>query len=176
MEKTPKFIIWNILIIGYLEESAELMKEENIYANKLVKENDNLKEDNDYLVALLNDDSHLTPWNEEKGTYSTQMTECVMKLLNLKVSSNNIGEVVEAVADLCGKVPDKWPSRQTVDRMSDRRLSLATKQLDSIAEKINLTYYLDETSKYGKSFKVFAVTDKEKNSYVLGLREMYSKK
>lgn len=35
--------------------------------------------------------------------------------------------------------------------------------------------YSDETSKYGKSYEVFAVTDESKNSYLLGLREMHCK-
>lgn len=35
--------------------------------------------------------------------------------------------------------------------------------------------YSDETSKFGRSLKVFAVTGSDKNSYLLGLREMHSK-
>lgn len=44
-----------------------------------------------------------------------------------------------------------------------------------ISESKNLTLYSDETSKFGRSFEVFAVTDSDKNSYLLGLRKMHSK-
>lgn len=44
-----------------------------------------------------------------------------------------------------------------------------------ISQKQNLTLYSDETSKFGKSYEVFVVSDEDKNSYVLGLREMQCK-
>lgn len=40
-----------------------------------------------------------------------------------------------------------------------------------ISESKNLTLYSDETSKFGRSFEVFAVTDSDKNSYLLGMCE-----
>ncbi|CAC5359985.1 unnamed protein product [Mytilus coruscus] len=55
------------------------------------------------------------------------------------------------------------------------KLSIATKQVEDLSKKSNLTLYSDETSKFGKSFEVFAVTDEDKNSYLLGLREMNCK-
>ena len=47
--------------------------------------------------------------------------------------------------------------------------------MKTISEKTSLTLYSDETSKFGRSFEVFAVTDSERNSYLLGLRQMHSK-
>lgn len=35
--------------------------------------------------------------------------------------------------------------------------------------------YSDKTLKFGRSFEVFAVTDSERNNYLLGLRDMHSK-
>lgn len=62
-----------------------------------------------------------------------------------------------------------------MNKISDMKLSIATKQVEDMSKKSNLTLYSDETSKLGKSFEVFAVTDEDKNSYLLGLREMKCK-
>jgi len=77
---------------------------------------------------------------------------------------------------LCkSKKPNKVPSATTVNRISDMKISLASKQVEEVLNKNNLTLYSDETSKFGKSYEVFAVTDEQKNSYLLGLREMNCK-
>ena len=55
------------------------------------------------------------------------------------------------------------------------KISLASKQIERFSDKKNLTLYSDETSKFGKSYEVFAVTDEHKNIYLLGLREMNCK-
>jgi hypothetical protein len=47
--------------------------------------------------------------------------------------------------------------------------------MKEIAEKSTLTLYSDETSKYGKSFELFAVSDEQKNIYLLGFRVMECK-
>lgn len=44
-----------------------------------------------------------------------------------------------------------------------------------ILENKNLILYLDEIFKFGWLFEVFVVIDFYKNSYLLGLCEMYSK-
>ena len=62
-----------------------------------------------------------------------------------------------------------------LDRINDSRLDVATKQMGTLIEKENLTLYSDKTSKYSKHFEVFSVTDKDRNSYILGLREMHCK-
>lgn len=38
-----------------------------------------------------------------------------MNLTNLKVVSKNVGPVIKEVAGLCGKIPNKLPSRSAVD-------------------------------------------------------------
>ena len=47
--------------------------------------------------------------------------------------------------------------------------------MGTLIEKDNLTLYSYETSKYSKNFEEFSVTDKDRNSYILGLREMHYK-
>lgn len=98
-----------------------------------------------------------------------------MNLLNCNVPARNVSQVISVVSRLCGRVPNKLPSRQTVDRINDQKICVTSKQMKVISENKNLTLYFDETSKFGRSFEVFAVTDSHKNSYLLGLREMHSK-
>ena len=47
--------------------------------------------------------------------------------------------------------------------------------MGTLIEKDNLALYSYETSKYSKNLEEFSVTDKDRNSYILGLREMYCK-
>ena len=160
-------------VLNENSRNMESITEENC---ELREENKKLLEENDYLNALLNDDKNeLTTFDEERGTFSPQLTNCVMNLLNMQVASRNVSSVIEEVCKLSNCTPNRLPSRQTVDRMGDRRVSLSTKQLTTIAERENLTLYSDETSKYGRCYEVFAVSDENKTSYVLGLREMSCK-
>lgn len=73
-----------------------------------------------------------------------------MKLLNFTIGTRHISKVIEEVCHLCNVVPNKLPSRQTIDRINDSRLDVATKQMGTLIEKENLTLYSDETSKYSK--------------------------
>jgi hypothetical protein len=45
--------------------------------------------------------------------------------------------------------------------------------MGTLIEKDNLALYSYETSKYSKNLEEFSVTDKDRNSYILGLREMH---
>lgn len=56
-----------------------------------------------------------------------------------------------------------------------QKVAVVQKQFESHVGESDMTLYTDETSKFGKSYGVFAVTDTAKNTYLLGLREMASK-
>jgi hypothetical protein len=91
-----------------------------------------------------------------------------MNLTSFKVSSEQVYNVISEVCKLCGKQPNRLPSRSTVDRIVDSHKQIA----QVLKSKENITLYSDETRKYGHTLETFAVTDAEQNLYVLGLREM----
>jgi hypothetical protein len=161
-----------------LDDSIKIMDEQKKKTKDLIKENEQLKEENHYLITLLNDnktDQGVHTWDDDKNCYTPQLVNCIMKLLDFNISTRHISKVIEEVCHLCNVVPNKLPSRQTIDRINDSRLDVATKQMGTLIENENLTLYSDKTSKYSKHFEVFSVTDKDRNSYILGLREMHCK-
>ncbi|CAC5401264.1 unnamed protein product [Mytilus coruscus] len=151
--------------LGKLEESV----------NTLKAKNKDLEEENDYVRNLIQDNNLLELYDETSNQFTADTIECVMNLQNNNISASKIGEVIRTVCSLCKRQPNRVPSATTVNRISDMKLSIATKQVEDLSKKSNLTLYSDETSKFGKSFEVFAVTDEDKNSYLLGLREMNCK-
>lgn len=98
-----------------------------------------------------------------------------MNLTSAGVSSSAVGKVIQEVSKFVGKSVDRVPSRQTVDRIAVQKVAVVQKQFESLVGESDMTLYTDETSKSGKSYGVFAVTDTAKNTYLLGLREMASK-
>ncbi|KAJ8307728.1 hypothetical protein KUTeg_014723 [Tegillarca granosa] len=146
-------------------------------SNVLKAENKELKNENDYLRNILNDNEELLVFDDSVGQFRPELVQCIMNLQDCMVSTADIGKVIKTVCSvLCSRVPNRLPSETTIHRINDMKLSVSLKQISQISEKKNLTLYSDETSKFGKSFEVFAVTDEDKTSYLLGLREMYSKR
>ncbi|XP_063415652.1 uncharacterized protein LOC134697357 [Mytilus trossulus] len=143
--------------------------------NTLKAKNKDLEEENDYVRNLIQDNNLLELYDETSNQFTADTIECVMNLQNNNISASKIGEVIRTVCSLCKRQPNRVPSATTVNRISDMKLSIATKQVEDLSKKSNLTLYSDETSKFGKSFEVFAVTDEDKHSYLLGLREMSCK-
>ena len=125
----------------------------------------------DYLQSLLEDNSELVLFDEVNKKINTELVECVMNLTSFKVSSEQVYNVISEVCKLCGKQPNRLPSRSTVDRIVDSHKQIA----QVLKSKENITLYSDETRKYGHTLETFAVTDAEQNLYVLGLREMSNK-
>ncbi|CAG2254240.1 unnamed protein product [Mytilus edulis] len=142
---------------------------------KLKSEQKNLVEENHYLRNILEDNEQLELYDNLENRYTTSAVECVMNLLNFNIAASKIGRFIETVCSLCKRIPNQVPACSTVNRINDMRISVASKQMQDISKKTNLTLYSDATSKYGKSFEVFAVSDDQKNSYLLGLREMQCK-
>lgn len=129
------------------------MDEQKKKTEDLIKENEQLKEENNYLITLLNDnktDQRVHTGNDDKNTYTPQLLNYIMKLLHFNISTRHISKVFEEVCHLCN-VPNKLPSRQTIDIINDSRLDVATNQMGTLIEKENLTYS-DQTSKYSKHF------------------------
>ncbi|CAG2225674.1 unnamed protein product [Mytilus edulis] len=143
--------------------------------NTLKAKNKDQEEENDYVRNLILDNNLLELYDETSNQFTADTIECVMNLQNNNISASKIGEVIRTVCSLCKRQPNRVPSATTVNRISDMKLYIATKQVEDLSKKSNLTLYSDETSKFGKSFEVFAVTDEDKNSYLLGLREMSCK-
>ncbi|CAC5405965.1 unnamed protein product [Mytilus coruscus] len=143
--------------------------------NTLKAKNKDLKEENDDVRNLIEDNNLIELYDATSNQFTADTIECVMNLQNNNISASKIGEVIRTVCSLCKRQPNRVPSATTVNRISDMKLSIATKQVEGLSKKSNLTLYSDETSKFGKSFEVFAVTDEDKNNYLLGLREMNCK-
>lgn len=106
--------------------------------NRLEIENQNFKKLNNeletsvnYLEQILEDghDNTLFLYDEREREYNNEAVNCIMNLTNLRVASQKVGPVIKEVAELCGKIPNKIPSRTTVDAIVDRKLSLAHKQI-----------------------------------------------
>ena len=143
--------------------------------DKLKSEQKDLVEENHYLRLIIKDNEQLELYDNLENRYTNDTIECVMNLLNFNIAAANIGHVIEIVCSLCKRVPNQTPSYATGKRINDMRIPIASKQMKDIAKKYDLTLYSDGTSKHGRSFEVFAVTDAQKNSYLLGLREMQCK-
>ncbi|XP_033730479.1 uncharacterized protein LOC117319875 [Pecten maximus] len=128
------------------------------------------------MQGLLLDECDLHVYDHQSNTFTPELVECAMNLTNLKVATHNVGPVIREVSSLCGKIPNRLPSRTTVDNMVDRKVSLSQKQLGTVlSAKEETTLYTDETRKHGHTYQSYLITDKDKNSYLLGLREMENK-
>ena len=119
----------------------------------------------DYLQSLLEYNSELALFDEVNKKINTELVECVMNLTSFKVSSEQVYNVISEVCTLCGKQPNRLPSRSTGDRIVDSKASVSHKQIAQVLKsKENITLYSDETRKYGHPLETFAVTDAEQNS------------
>lgn len=159
------------LLLEKERKIAELVSEKN---NVMITNNELIKK-NDYLMNLIDENEPLQIFDEETNQFKPELINCVMELQNCNISVANIPKAIRAVSSLCGRTPNHVPSASTINRINDMRVSVALKQMEDISMSENLTLYTDETSKFGKSFEVFAITDENKESYLLGLREMFCK-
>lgn len=129
---------------------------------------------NEYLGDLLNDDKHIQCFQD--GEYTTETRNCIYQLLEQNVPSRSIGPVINCVAALCKKEVDQVPSKTTILNMNVERLMLSQAQIvDEVASKDNTTLYTDETSKFGKKYSGYHLSDDEGRYYVLGMRNIATK-
>lgn len=132
-----------------------------------------------YLESLVQDNAELSLYNEDEQCFTPTCTECIMGLLTHGVSSANVSKVIKTVCNLCGKLPNRLPSRQTVDSINRQRLAVAHVQVEESFRQVSgATLYTDETSKKGCKYTVYATTSgdgDDKQTLVLGLQELVSK-
>ena len=166
-----------------LKENIENLKKQVTAVeieNKKISEN--LKDvtvENDYLRLLINDNiqRELQLFDTDKRMYTDQTQECVFEVRNNNVTTSCVGPVIETVLKLAGTKPNNVLSTSTVNNMNVQRLILAQAQ---IAEKLtqqddSFCLLSDETSKFGKKYECFHVSDTNGQLWVLGLRNMVTK-
>lgn len=91
------------------------------------------------------------------------------------LQQKNVSSVIREVGELYGKVFNTLPTRQTVDNLVDRKLSVSQKHVGVVlAMSSDTTLYTDKTRKHGHTYQSYIVSDSE-NVYLLGLREMVNK-
>ena len=140
------------------------------------REKNELYESVRYLETLINDNETIDLKEPMKNIYSNNLVECVLNLTDLKVATKNVGPVIKEAAKLFGKGVTNIPTRQSVDRIVDRKISQTHKHVgQEAAPSKNTTLYTDETRKYGHTYESYIITDDKSNSYLLGLREMINK-
>ena len=129
-----------------------------------------------YFQSIVDDSAVLPLYDESEGHFSAQCMQCVMNLDNLNVANHRIGPVIQEALKLTEREPNRIPSRQTIDNIINAKTAVASIHLSRVLpDKKDTTLYTDETSKFGKAYNVYAVTDDNKTPYLLGLREMSSK-
>lgn len=84
------------------------------------------------LQGLLENDTDLYVYDPDQNKYTNELVECAINLTNLKVASRNVGPVIKEVAGLCGKIPNKLPSRSAVDNFNDRKIAISHMHLGSV--------------------------------------------
>lgn len=149
--------------------------------NELSHINDTIKderEENEHLRLLIldNERKEIKLFDEDSKIYSKQTQECVYELLNHNVTSSNVSPVIRTVLQLAGTTANKLPSVSTVKNMNVQRLLLSQKHLsEELSEKESTCLLSDETSKFGKKYEGFHVSDKEGQLWVLGMRNIITK-
>lgn len=135
------------------------------------------REENEYLRLLIldNERKEIKLFDEDSKIYSKQTQECVYELLNHNVTSSNVSPVIRTVLKLAGTTANKLPSVSTVKNMDVQRLHLSQKHLgEELSEKESTCLLSDETSKFGKKYEEFHVSDKGQ-LWVLGMRNIITK-
>ena len=149
----------------FIENNKELKKsivEKNLSISYLENEVFQAQESNNIITT----DNH--------GAFNSSVVKCVMELLDAKVSVHQVSPVINAVGELCGKSFSSLPSVTTINRINDRRASIAREQLSNVSNEKNTTLQSDETRKYGDTYETFCLNTSNKE-YILGVREMSDK-
>lgn len=131
-----------------------------------------LEQERDYLLNLLNDDVEMKIFDEDSGSYTPKVRECIMKLTSLNVATKNIPSVIESVLKLgkkLNKVLNKLLSRQTVDNIVCEKVAIGQKHIGvKLGQQKNLCLYGDETTqtrKKGKTYQTFIASNEKKRSF-----------
>ena len=163
-----------------LQQTAEQMVEKHTETETNLNEELRVKQtthedviaENDWLREMIKDE---VKSKDDAGVYTQEMKECVFSLLNHNVPTGQIPAVIESVLKLAGKTTEV-PSKSSINDWNIMRLILAQRQLaEEVPQKSNLGLLSDETSKFGRKFEGFHLSDAEGRFYVLGLRDITSK-
>lgn len=108
--------------------------------------------------------------------YNEQTQVCVFELVNNNVTKSRVGPVIETVLKIAGTKQNRVPSTSTVNNMNVQRLILAQAQIaEKLTQDDSFCLLSDETSKFGKKYEGFHVSDTNGQLWVLGLRNMVTK-
>ncbi len=153
-------------------EHNELLVQEN---SELKKANKELHDSVDLLEAR-EEESPVVCLFEQTKRFTLKTVECIMNLDGLNIANKSIPHAIREVLKLVDKVPNRVPSRQTIDNYARAKGVVSRKQLaEVLPEKEHTTLYTDETRKFGKTYNVYIATDANLDSFLLGLREMSNK-
>ena len=135
-----------------------------------------LEQERDYLLNLLDDDVEKKIFEEDSGSYTPKVWECIMELTSLNVANKNIPSVIESVLKLGNREANKLPSRQIEDNIRCKKVAIDKNPLVWYWGNIK-TFWLfgDETRKNGKTYQTFLASNEEKEVFYLGLRDMHNK-
>ncbi len=171
-EKTKLVETYEPLHKALTDHNVELLRENS----ELKETNINLQENLHYFDTMLEEKRTVQLFNKDTNSFTNSTVECIMNLDNLNIANNKIPSAIKEVLKLVNKVPDRLPSRRTVDSLVRAKGVVARTQLaEVLPEKVNTTLYTDETRKFGKVYNVYIATDTDKDCYMLGLREMSNK-
>ena len=163
------------VIANLRSENVDLVRE----CAELNAENTLLKQSVDFLQSLLQENVplHLKSRDGQGEGFTPETIHCVMDLLKTGVSSSQVKGVISTVAKLCRRkvTIDQLPSRSSVDNIRIRALAVAQTQLADLASEDNMTLYTDETTKKGTKVMAYGITTKNKETKVLGIKQMVTK-
>ena len=109
----------------------------------------------------------------EDGKYTNQLRMCIMELLSMNVSINNVESVIRAVLRLTESECERLPKRTMITELTVEGHTLAQAQLaEVLCNTENATLHSDGTSKFGHKYSGYQVSTSTGDSYTLGLREM----
>lgn len=93
--------------------------------NKLKLKSDikTLEQERYYLLNLLDGDVKMKIFDEDFGSYTPKVKECIMKLTSLNVANKNIPSVIESVLKLGNKEANKLPPSQKVDNIVCKKVA-----------------------------------------------------
>ena len=109
----------------------------------------------------------------ENGKYTNELRMCIMELLSMNVSINNVNSVIKAVLRLTESECERLPKRTMITELTVEGHTLAQAQLaEALCNTENATLHSDGTSKFGHKYSGYQISTSTGDSYTLGLREM----
>jgi hypothetical protein len=156
-----------------LEKQVNSLKSDLTEAKKKNRENSKQIQEleNNLLETIEEFESYATGIYETKidhRQYSPETWRCIMKLRNLNVPQEKVGDVMSAVSEMLRFRLSAVPSSTTVRRSDTANLVLGRAHIASLFDEIlalgdidlsqdNLTLYSDETTKNSKKIQTYCI-------------------